>query len=519
MKMISLRKRIITRTRNIYRRYFKTIQSPIYKEIDIKEKEKEYNTAIKDLVSNAEKYRFVLPDDFISTVSKEELKDYRVIISLLDPLGPVLVKEKEEITFYRGILPDKVLFFKELYECGVLQSLAEAGHIVKIKLTNYYTKKYPLIIQMETFVVVPPNFWTFSMIRESATNMLIISHVLKQFGYNLLDGHPFNSTFLNNNPVFFDIGSCIKGKKEQFQKEFVECYLNTLLMMSIKKSYFARYNISFSSPRLLPPIIEINDSIELNVLRNIFLKYHAKYSCGEYNSILKKVFINKEIKPEYIDILFKDRPREKTMWEDYSNQYVEQTEPTKRQNRILELINQFSPDAKSSLDIAGNSGYFSSLLDKTKQFDSIISVDYDENAIEKGRIIFKNTNVTLYLLNPFIPPFLNGKYDEITSKIKSDVVLALALTHHLILTNQFHIDAIFSIISLYSKKHIYIEFCPLGLYGGQNKLPEIPEWYTEVWFEENFRNHFNLLHKEAVETIIVAGEEKVIRILFIGEKK
>jgi hypothetical protein len=56
------------------------------------------------------------------------------------------------------------------------------------------------------------------------------------------------------------------------------------------------------------------------------------------------------------------------------------------------------------------------------------------------------------------------------------------------------------------------------MYSGGDTLPEVPVWYTDGWFEENFKTHFNLLHKEVIGTINIAGKEKNHRVLYIGKK-
>jgi 16S rRNA C1402 N4-methylase RsmH len=80
----------------------------------------------------------------------------------------------------------------------------------------------------------------------------------------------------------------------------------------------------------------------------------------------------------------------------------------------------YSPDAQSCLDIAGNSGFFASLLEEMNKLDSIISIDYDENAIEIGRERLKGRNLNLYLANPFVP--LQG-YDYILLKTLNPILL------------------------------------------------------------------------------------------------
>jgi hypothetical protein len=513
MNLYEIKQSVKKRLKKIYRHYFEPGLINSYSRVDLEEKTRQYNTEIQLIIKNAHKYQTRIPDDRFTTEHKTKMENYTVLCSLADVLGKVIVTvENNEKYFYRGIFPEKIGFFKELYECGVLQSLAESGRVVQIKLTDFYTEEFPLIVQMETLLEVPPNFWSFSMIRDSAVNILIINSVLKAYGYTLIDGHPFNSFFRKNKSVFFDLGSFVKSKKEIFKEQFYSYYVNTLTMLSVKKSYYARHRFCFYNIALSPESVDVDNSIEMKAVEKMFLKHHRRYSSREYNRILKKVFLQKDIKPEFIDVLFPEYIREKAVWGNYSNAYFTDKEIPGRQRRIMELTNEYSSDAKSTLDIAGNSGYFSSLLEQTGRFNSIISVDYDEHAIETGRILLKEKNVSLFLMNPFTPLFLKDNIQNISRIIQADMVFALALTHHLILSQRFDINAIFAVISMYSKKYVYIEFCPLGLYS-DGKAPPFPDWYNEDWFESNFKRHFKMLHKEVVDR---TEKGQALRILFIG---
>ena len=92
-------------------------------------------------------------------------------------------------------------------------------------------------------------------------------------------------------------------------------------------------------------------------------------------------------------------------------------------------------------------------------------------------------------------------------KVKSDIAVALAVTHHLLLTQKCPIDSVFKKIGQYSNRYVLIEFMPLGLWGGYY-TPPIPEWYNLNWFREKFKRHFKLLIEEQTEKN---------RILFLGE--
>jgi len=487
-----------------YRRFFKTARSYAYKSVDYKKYAALYENEVEKIIESAKRYQRQLSEMDYCRNTKEPLKNYEAQITLLDRLGPILIKEVDgKKIFYRGIVPEKTDDFMELYKSGALQALADAGRVVAIKLTDYYTEDYPLVIEMETLIAVPASYWSFGMIRESAINVLVVNSVLEYFGFQLLDGHAANSAFKGTLPVFFDVGSLCnrKNKRASFVNEFIARYLNTLLMLSAPESYFSRFYIN-SNCKISPPVIHINDSIEMDAIKKRFFRYHARHSSQVYNALLYKLFIRKEIKPEYIKTLFAHTPKKTSMWGEYQKSAFAQKEPDKRRQRIIDLAAEYSPDAASCLDIAGNQGYVAHLLSNTKRYDSVISIDYDENAIEAGREYLRESPVHLYLVNPFVPM---GSYESIASLIRADIVLALALTHHLLLTQNYNIDAVLQVIALYSKKYVYIEFCPLGMYDGGDVLPERPNWYTDDWFATHFAKHFNLLHREVVGAVSIPG--------------
>lgn len=103
---------------------------------------------------------------------------------------------------------------------------------------------------------------------------------------------------------------------------------------------------------------------------------------------------------------------------------------------------------------------------------------------------------------------------------KSDIAVALAITHHLLLTQGFKIDEIFEKVKSFSNKYVYIEFMPLGLWGGnRNSKPVVPDWYTKDFFENKFKHHFTLLKIITLESHKIKGKNEAHRILFVGKIK
>ncbi len=485
------------------------VSIPSYKKADVNERQDHYRKEVELIIRNASKHASPFPEP------TERLENYEYALSLTDVSSDILKQVRDgKIIYYRGMLPAYVPFFRELYGTGILQSLAEAGRVAKIKPTNFYTDDYSMIIEVETLHVVNPVFWSFSMIRESVINLLLIDDVLKEIGYGVIDGHPFNSAFKDGRPVMFDIGSFVKRQECQFAGELIHYPLSTLLMLSTNRSHFGRHNIFSMNVPLLSAAGK-GISIEKQALYRTFFRYHKKNSSRGYNAILSEVFNEKRIRPEYVDILFAKRLETSTALEGETKPGItDPLTPTDTITKIVQLVRRFSPDAKSSLDLAGGSGGISYHLSTSGQFESVITLDYDENVVEYGIARLKDKRVTFYHVDPFFP---FGEREPFAASVRSDVVLLPGVTPHLILSLKYKIHAILSIVRMYANRHVYIEFYPLGNTSGES-LPALPAWYTEEWFEEKFRSFFTLLHKEVLQTVNIDGKEKTLRTIFVGEK-
>ena len=99
---------------------------------------------------------------------------------------------------------------------------------------------------------------------------------------------------------------------------------------------------------------------------------------------------------------------------------------------------------------------------------------------------------------------------------KSDAICALAVTHHILLSNRYSIASMFDILKQYTNKHVYVEFCPLGLWSEGQEI-KIPTYYNEDWFEDNFKRFFKIIDKEVVQKVNISGKEYSHRVLYVGE--
>jgi hypothetical protein len=422
----------------------------------------------------------------------------------IDPFGRVFFWNK---FIFRGIDRKYVKLCQDIFDSGLVKELIEKKLIVNTKIADYKSDNYDLILEHDKIVATHPSEWTFSMIKDAIISLLEINEICNRYGFQLKDGHLWNIAFSKNHPIFIDFGSFnyYSDELKKAFKEEVSVTVIVLILWSLSEEFLAQKIIencvSFYKRTL--PVSSIWDSkIVLRLLREYF-------NFNESEEDLKDFILNQ------ISIIFiKDKiilsDTVSTVWNNYQDDLFKKDNiDVSRFNRfekIFNLIQMYSPEVVSVLDLAGNMGGILNYIEqKTSRFSSLINVDYDESAIEKSYKILKelNSSIETYVLNFMLPT-----RDEVRSVLKSDVVLALAVTHHLVLTQNYNLDFIFESIKSYSNKYVYIEFMPLGLYGGDdNNIPPVPNWYHEKWFRDCFLKKFDLLHEEKLEKN---------RIIFVG---
>jgi len=459
----------------------------------------------------------------------------------IDPVG-FLFRYNGKI--YRAIYNDKkedVLF---LFKSGAIDELNSAGLIPETKISDLKLEDYELVLEHGKIdAVIYPTEWSFNMLKDAALLVLNVNMILNKYGFETQDSHPYNILYHYSNPKFIDIGSFGRKRSENYWSggdNFREFYYYPLKMWSygnviLSKQFLINegkyqnnkdyefFIYKYSHARLLPSKYLERFFFYLKYLRNI-----QKYKVDEIRIVKKEKIKRKILKV----LMFLSKagllpnnhsnfnklkrkikritpPSIKTEWGEYHTSLYEKNifADGTRFGLIIEQIKKLNP--QSVLEIAGNQGLLAKEI--SKFVDIVICSDIDEKAVDKMYQLAKRENAKIYpMLLDFLSPINQNLYyaDNLSvfKRLKSDVVLALALTHHLILTRKTPIENIFEALSLYTNKYLFIEFMPFGLRDGN-----IPSWYNINWFRKHFLEHYKLI-------LEIPSENDGSRILFIGEK-
>ena len=117
------------------------------------------------------------------------------------------------------------------------------------------------------------------------------------------------------------------------------------------------------------------------------------------------------------------------------------------------------------MDLGANTGKFSFMA--ADYAECVISLESDEKCVNEIENKISKNNENLYTLvgnitkpSPKIG-LQNGITESIFKRCNSEVVLGLALIHHLYISNKLSFNQIFEIFNLFNGNYLIVEFIPI----------------------------------------------------------
>jgi hypothetical protein len=442
---------------------------------------------------------------------------------------------------YRGIYPFQEEEVLHMFRCGLIDELIQEGLFPESSVADLRTSDCNLVIQHDKIPVVTlPIEWSFSMLKDAALVTLQVNIIAQKYGYQIKDAHGFNVVFQYGTPLFVDLGSFANIANDfNHDKpgwwaygEFMRFFYAPLMLWSHGDSFFGRHALHgdqmpmVSYWRYRNPLLRLVPRSLLSQFEYYFYKYKALNTrsidlflmYASQSALRKNVakFVlwlarNKMLWFSSVNLQELEQqikkirpPRTKTEWGSYQTE-MEQTD---RHRFIVQMIDKLG--VKTVLDLGGNAGLLSRYILDSSNADYAVSTDYDELAIETLYLALQENSANIYpaLLN-FGISISDTKFAPVQERLRSEAVMALALTHHLILTQGMSLSFVFERIKSFSSKYVFIEFMPLGCYSStKGEIPTVPDWYNVEWFRSAFEQHFIPIEERQIEAN---------RVLFVGQ--
>ena len=354
-----------------------------------------------------------------------------------------------------------------------------------------------------------PYEWCFSQLKDAALLTLEIQETSLKYGMSLKDSSAFNIQFNKGKPVLIDTLSFEKyeeGGPWVAYQQFCQHFLAPLILSSFMDIRSIRLMQIYMDGIPLDYVVKQLPFLKLikpMVFIHIYL--HSKAQNKNANNIdsIKKN-ISKSSLLGLIGSLkslvesLKWRPKG-TEWGDYysDTNYSDLSMDSKRS-----ILDSFLVELKpnSLWDIGGNNGEFTRLA-SDKGIESVL-FDIDYAAIEKSYLKSKYESekyITSFVMDFTNPsPGIGWNNKERLSVIERgpvDVVLALAIIHHLCISNNLPFQNVADFFARIVSKFLIIEFVPKSDSQVQRLLKtreDIFTNYEQEVFEKEFKNLFNI---------------------------
>lgn len=449
-------------------------------------------------------------------MKNKELSSFR------DPSGYIYYQNNE---VYRRINACYLNTFNKFNSSNLCKLLIKQKWLIKHTIVKQNKDSCILKIQKIPFISYPYE-WCFNQLKDAALLTLKIEKLALENNYTLKDASAYNIQFIGSNPIFIDTLSFVEYKEGMPWNgygQFCRHFLAPLLLM--------RY-VDNNLNCLLKNYI---DGIPLDVASNLLqkrggliarehIKLHSKLINKNSNSDISKVYISKKSILNIINMLIRqinslNKKKSKTRWEDYykNNNYSLAAFNAKKQlvEKYLEIIKANKNDL--IFDIGANDGVLSKLALKNNCY--VIASDIDHNSIDNNYCAHRNTNsnmlpVLLDFNNP--SPAIGFNLTErqsIKDRVKAKCILALALMHHICISNNIPFDYFFKSMSEIGK-YLIVEFIPKDdskVIELLKNREDIFENYNVNNFELSATKYFKIIQKDSIK------DSK--RVLYLMEKK
>ena len=446
--------------------------------------------------------------------------------SFRDPSGYIFKKNN---VFYRVVNNSYKDDFDLLENSGLCDKLVNNSQIL-----SYTTCKslviddkgvYKILLPEQLKHISYPYEWCFSQLKDAALLTLDIQEESLKHDMSLKDASAYNIQFHHGLPVMIDTLSFEKyneGEPWVAYKQFCQHFLAPLALASY---------VDIKSIRLLQLYI---DGVPLDyAIKQLPVRFIAKFSifihlylhakAQNSNANNFKIRKNNVSKVAMLGLISSLRSAiDSLKWAPVGTEWGEYYQDTnyspssmsQKHQVIDEIISKLNPSVL--WDIGGNNGEFTRLA-SNKGIDSVL-FDIDYAAIEKSYRKTKiegEENIASFVMDFTNPSpgvgWNNKERPSIFNRSPVDMVLALALIHHLCISNNLPFNFVATFFARITLKYLVIEFVPKSDSQVKRLLNTREDIFVN-YDQQNFENNFIELF-DIVEITKVENSDRVIYLM------
>lgn len=397
--------------------------------------------------------------------------------SFRDPSGSVFSADG---VIYRQVNRSYRNQYDHLMQGGLYHDLTRRGLLIPHAEVDHELLNDPAIYKIlqprQLPLVTYPYEWSFSQLQDAALLTLDVLKRCLDHDMILKDASAYNVQFLAGKPLLIDslsFEAYQPGQAWQAYEQFCQHFLAPLALMSyrdVRLSQLLRVHLHGIPLDLAAALLPKRSWLNLGL--SLHLHLHARAQKRYRGTAPAAKTRRKQLgKKDLLNIADNLRStvaglrwdHQQTDWAGYyaGDSYLEAGFVSKRQI-VSDFIDQAKPNCL--VDLGANTGLFSRIASQQGIFT--IAIDSDPGAVEANYQKAKQDKeaciqpLLIDLTNPSADTgWANSERDALAKRCQADCLLALALIHHLAISNNLPLDKIASYFAAMAE-WLIIEFVP-----------------------------------------------------------
>jgi hypothetical protein len=438
----------------------------------------------------------------------------RIEGSFRDPSGHVF---RRNGTLYRQINRRSRDDFAALTSSGLYDELTAESLLIPhrdVDLALADTEDAYAVIEPEPLEFVSyPYEWCFGQLKDAALLTLDIERRALERGMTLRDATAYNVQFRGAQPVFIDTLSLGKQAEDEpwvAYRQFCEHFLAPLALMALRDircSHLLRHHLNGIPLDLASQMLPGRTYARFGLLLHVHMHSRAqrRYEGNRAAEAVKRSggSMSRDALLKLIDNLRATIERltwdpSGTEWADYvsDNNYSGVASDSKA-TTVREMLGSLRPS--TVWDLGANTGQFSRVA--AEVVESVVSFDLDPAAVERNYRAARRDRtdrilpLVLDLTNPSAAQgWAHTERQSLEQRGPADAVLALALIHHLAISNNVPLPGIADYFARLGRA-LVIEFVPKSDSQVKRLLAsreDVFPFYTEEGFVAAFERRFEI---------------------------
>ncbi|MCP5184162.1 MAG: SAM-dependent methyltransferase [Pseudomonadales bacterium] len=420
----------------------------------------------------------------------------------------------------RKINPSYLPHYERLLGSGLLAKLWDMGLLVRHEIVSTGAAGEGMVIApQEIPYVCYPYEWSFGQLKQAALLTLRLQKIALEHGMSLKDASAYNVQFRGATPVFIDTLSFenhVQGQPWVAYRQFCQHFLGPLALMAygdVRLRNLLRSYIDGLPLDLVASLLPRRTFLRYSLLSHVHLhartqRSHANDAVtglkgpGRFSTTMMLALVESlKSAVQRLEV----RQYESEWGRYYADTNYSPEAMSAKETLVQEMISRHFEPGVVVHDIGANTGRFSRLAETPERL--VVAHDIDEMAVEfhyreassrKGNVL----PLVLDLTNP--APSLGwaqGERDGFAERVAGGNVLALALIHHIAISNNVPLPRVAGFFATLAGK-LLIEFVSKEdsqvrrlLATREDIFPD----YTEAGFEAAFGECFHCLEKRPID--------------------